>query len=366
MAARKSEAIWIESRKRWQINVQANNERRTFTSSVSGRKGKIAAEKKADVWLEQQLVGEGTRCEVLLDKFFEHKKITTSKANYRQIESYIRIHIKPIIGMKKIGRITENDLQHVIDQAFAAGLSRKTLNNIRATLHAFFKFCRKEQCTALFPENLEIPKNAKRSKKKIAQPSDLKILFSDSQTRYRGKVVEDWYIHAYRFALLTGLRPGELLGLRWEDVQGDRVMVRRALNDDGDITEGKNDNAQRPLSIQGMARVELDAQQKMLRQAGIVSECVFASPEASFTRQERYRQAWKRYCRYHGIQEITPYEMRHTYVSINGEMPDGLKKQALGHSANMDTEGIYGHTKSGDLERIAAYSDDAIRKIIEK
>ena len=154
MAERKNEASWIESWNRWQINVQANGERRTFTCSTPGKKGKIAAEKKADTWLEQQLVGEGTRCEVLLDKFYEHKKLTTSRANYDQIEYYIRVYIKPVIGMNKIGRITENDLQRVIDQAFAAGLAHKTLCNIRATLHAFFKFCRKERATALFPENL--------------------------------------------------------------------------------------------------------------------------------------------------------------------------------------------------------------------
>lgn len=45
-------------------------------------------------------------------------------------------------------------------------------------------------------------------------------------------------------------------------------------------------------------------------------------------------------------------------------MPDGLKKKALGHSKNMDTEGVYGHIKAGDLERIAQYSDSVVKKII--
>lgn len=53
MATRKNEASWIESRGRWQINVQSDGERRTFSSSIAGKKGKIAAEKKADAWLEK-------------------------------------------------------------------------------------------------------------------------------------------------------------------------------------------------------------------------------------------------------------------------------------------------------------------------
>ena len=53
-----------------------------------------------------------------------------------------------------------------------------------------------------------------------------------------------------------------------------------------------------------------------------------------------------------------------TFVSICDEMPDGLKKQVVGHSRNMDTNGIYGHRKTGDLERAAAYSDAAFRAIL--
>lgn len=366
MSERKNEAVWVESRNRWQINVQSEGERKTFTSSISGKKGKIAAEKKADSWLEQRLVGDGTKFEVFLDKFYEHKKATTSKANYEQLEFYIRAYIKPVVGKKKIGRITENDLQTVIDLAFEAGLSHKTLSNIRATISSIMKFCRKSKATALFPEGLEIPRNAKRGKKQIAQPEDLIKLFTVSQTTWHMKVCEDRYIHAYRFSVLTGLRPGELLGLQWSDITGDRLTIHRAVNDDGDITPGKNENAQRPLSIKGMAKAELEAQRAMLKQEGILSKFVFADTDADFTFQKHFRKAWNRYCEYNNMSKITPYELRHTYVSINDEMPDGLKKQALGHSANMDTEGVYGHTKAGDLDRIASYSDNAIKKIIEK
>ena len=171
MPDRKNEARWIESRSRWQINVQAEGVRRTFTDSTPGTKGKVAAEKKADKWLEHQLVGEGTRCEIMLDRFYDHKKATTSKANYEQLEYYIRVYIKPVIGKKRIGRITEADLQAVIDNAFSAGLAHKTLRNIRATINAFIKYCRRAKTAVLFPEGLEIPKGAKRSEKKIAQPS---------------------------------------------------------------------------------------------------------------------------------------------------------------------------------------------------
>ncbi|MBO7171653.1 MAG: hypothetical protein J6V52_01675, partial [Bacteroidaceae bacterium] len=49
---RRAEAAWVESRSRWQINVQQGGKRKTFTSSTPGRKGKHEAESKADEWLD--------------------------------------------------------------------------------------------------------------------------------------------------------------------------------------------------------------------------------------------------------------------------------------------------------------------------
>lgn len=51
---RSAEAIWVEARNRWQINMQNDGKRKTFTSSLPGRKGKHDAELKADEWLESQ------------------------------------------------------------------------------------------------------------------------------------------------------------------------------------------------------------------------------------------------------------------------------------------------------------------------
>lgn len=55
MPTRKNEARWIEARERWQINVQQDGERRTFTSKTPGKKGKVEAERKADAWMENRI-----------------------------------------------------------------------------------------------------------------------------------------------------------------------------------------------------------------------------------------------------------------------------------------------------------------------
>lgn len=76
---RKNEAKWYDSAKRWQIKIQKDGERRTFFSSTKGTKGKIAAEKAADAWLESGLASESTKCGELLDAYFGHISKSTSK-----------------------------------------------------------------------------------------------------------------------------------------------------------------------------------------------------------------------------------------------------------------------------------------------
>lgn len=361
---RKNEAKWIESAKRWQINVQKDGERKTFTCSTKGKKGKIEAEHKADKWLlrgEDENIKAGT----LLSQWLDDLKISTSDDHWRQYDQYVRLYIGPAIEKKRIIAVTEIDLQRIIDKAYAERhLAAKTLKNIRSCISSFFKYCRGLRATTLFPESLKIPKSAKRSEKKIAQPDELKILFTTSDTKYKNKIIQDPLIHAYRLAVATGMRPGELLGLKWTDIKNGIATIQRSYSDRGNITQGKNENARRSFQLSQRALLELADQKEMLKTAGIISPYVFADQSGQMYRQKTYRYSWYRYCNYHQITRTTPYELRHTFVSIADDMPDGLKKQTVGHSRSMDTEGVYGHRKKGDLERAAAYVDGAFDRIL--
>ena len=65
------------------------------------------------------------------------------------------------------------------------------------------------------------------------------------------------------------------------------------------------------------------------------------------------------------ITVVSLYELRHTYVSVNKEMPEGLRKMTIGHSQDMDTEGTYGHQMAGDLAKAAAFTEEAFSEIIK-
>ena len=225
---------------------------------------------------------------------------------------------------------------------------------MRACLMQFLKFCRKKKYTSLFVEEIEIPKSAKRPEHSILQPEQLRLLFSCENTILYNQSVPDLYINAYRFEVLTGLRPGELFGLKRSDIRGDIVHLQRSINKQNETTSGKNDNAKRTFQLTPIAQSVLNAQYMMLDNAGIKSEYVFCTKWGEHLTQKQYRLRWIRFRDYNNISDrVTPYELRHTFVSIIKSLPEGMIKDIVGHSENMDTLGTYSHELTGDMERTA-------------
>lgn len=355
MSIRTNTAVWVEGRHRWQINVQKDGVRKTFTSAKPGRTGQREANRKADEWLEHSVISTSTKVDVLYPQFLASKRATTSLSNCRPMDGRWRNKIQPLIGQKSIGRLTDGDLQQVLDRALAGGYSRKSLQNLRADLCAFLKWARRNRYTTLTGEDLEISKAAQRGQKRILQPKDVLILFNvDTTILRKNKAVED-YINAYRLEVLTGLRPGEINGLEWADWHGDRMELRRAINCYGETTTGKNDNARRVVYLSSLARQVLEDQYRITGPKGSVF-CI--------SNLQHYHSRWKRYCKVNGLPDIAPYEIRHTFVSISDALPEAQMKKLVGHSQSMDTYGVYGHEVQGEGEEISRNLDAIFSKIL--
>ena len=350
MGQRTNTAVWVDKYQRWQIKVQKEGVRKTFYSSKPGRTGQREANSKADAWLDLGIENPNRKVDELLDEFLLNIKEKTSNANYRKESTHVNRYIRPAIGRKKISSVTLEDLQTIIDKAFRTTnfkqdqeheLSRKSLMNIRATISAFLKFCRRKNLTNLTGDLLEIPKAARYQTKRVLQPESLRVLFNVDTTLYYGKRVFDPYIYAYRFAVLTGIRPGELRGLEKVDIHRNTVHLNKSINYHGEITRGKNANAVRTVVLSPLAMQVLAAQ-------------LAAEPKGKYVfpilSTRAFRACWQRYCRANDIEVISLYELRHTFVSIAKTLPEGMVKSIVGHSAQMDTFGIYGHALTSDAE----------------
>ena len=368
-------AFWVEKEKRWCIAVQKNGTRKRFYSSTPGRTGQREANAKADAWLDDSIRDGKKKVSALYSEWVEELKLTCGTSYVEQCKKYGDYYILPVCGDIRIDELTEGDLQKAINLSFKKRclkkerqrrssdkpLSRKTLMTIRSTEISFLKWCRRNRYSTMFPE-LSIPKNARMGKKKILQPTALKVLFDVDTRLYYGKLVFDEYIYAYRFAVATGVRPGELVGLWYGDVKGNTVNLRRSINRLDEETTGKNENAIRSFDMGEEAHEAYEAQVALLKASGIPLN--YTTPLFQIPNQRALFKRWKKYQRDNGIEpQVTLYEMRHTFVSIeSGVLTDSQLKMLVGHSKNMDTAGVYRHELDGQREDLAAATTAAFRK----
>ena len=371
MSMRTNAPKWLDKYGRWQINVSKNGSRKTFTSSTPGRKGCIECQKKADAWLDSGMDDYNIRVCKLADKWLSELRLRASFDYWKQYERYLNNYINPRIGAMRVRDLTEQHLQDVLLWAYThpkrkslSRLSHKVLESMRGCLCAFAKYARKCGLTRLLPDDLRIPNDAKRSQKLPLLPSDIHKLFTSDVTIYRNQERKEWYIHTYRFCVITGLRPGELVGLQDKrDIHSKYCSIREAVNVHGETTRGKNRRARRSFILPDAALKEIDAQRAMLRAAGIISPYLFPNPDGERITYQTLKNSWYRYRDYNGISPRTLYEMRHTWFSLNKQAPAELVKMMGGHGKDFDTFGVYGHTMAGDAEKMALLVDGALENI---
>lgn len=374
MGKRVNTAVWLEKQQRWQIKVQKDGVRKTFTSAKPGRTGQREANRKADLWLDEGISSTTKRCSELWEEFLISVKATAGSSYVEQVEKFGRNYILPVIGVRRIGDLSAGMLQDVLNRAYKEGclnpdgkrksagnLSRKTLQGIRGVEMAFVKWARQHQYTSLRPEDeVVVPKGARTKGKRILQPDSLRILLSTDTRVIRGKVETDENIHAYRLAVMTGLRPGELLGLRVGDVAGNRLHLSRAINTLNEETSGKNENALRVLILHPLAVAELKAQlqQRAFEEGGLTED----DPIFLLRNEQSLYNYWRLYQRCNGIEPpISLYELRHTFVSmIEDAVSPAQLRRMVGHSKSMDTFGWYSHAVEGRAAAAALAVSDAL------
>lgn len=363
---RRSEAIWIESRSRWQINAQRDGKRKTFVSSIPGRKGKHEAESKADRWLEAGQPDD-IKFSAAWDIYLTHIRRTTGTMNANDIESIGRNWVLVSVGEKKLSRVRLSDLQEIISRAGERGRSKRTCKNIKDKINGFYRYAVDHQQweVAANPMKLKLPTQAPTSHRKIIQPDQLKILFSTGNIKHYTTEKQAFYIHAFRFLVVIGCRSGELCGLRKDDYDGEYITIRRSINKLGEITPGKTENAQRKIYLPERAKDILAQQKEMLLDLGIVSDYIFPQSDGSPSSPNAIWNHWRTYRAQNGI-DCSIHELRHTFVSMmTTRLPASMLKDIIGHSASMDTDGVYSHEIDGDKQRAARIIDAVLAKHID-
>ena len=359
MNERKNEASWSESRLRWRIDVQRNGQRRTFYSAQQGRRGKLEAERKADEWLnggrkKEMRVGE--LCKLYLDG------IDTGHSSCHRLreESTINTWILPYWEHLKVDSLTNLDYKAAIYRPAECQppRSKRTCGHVRSVISALYNTALMANVEMVPPYRLPLPKAATVKEHQVLTNAEFKRLLTEGN--------QYWYIHAFRFIAVLGLRRGELCGLRREDLDGNLLTIRRSVNNLGETTVGKTASAQRQIFLPKMARQILRDQRKQMMSAGIASEWLFANTNGEQIEPNALYNRWVFLRDRLELPSISIHDLRHTMIStVKNDVELPLIKSVVGHTPKMDTLGTYGHDTGNDAETAAAEIDAVFDRILE-
>lgn len=209
-------------------------------------KAKLKQVKEEMIKFETTNLPKLTVSELLISWQTTVKKYELKPSSYDRLEKTINNNIIPYIGYLQITSITPQDIQQYINQLTDKGYSyssiKKAYNAINASLKMAFErdYIRKNPCI-----NIKLPKQIKHSKSDIEFFTDeeAEIIVNAATHRYRtGRYM---YKHGYAVVLLlnTGMRIGELLALKWQNVDFDNGQIY-ICETRGQIIE-RSDNKQR-------------------------------------------------------------------------------------------------------------------------
>ena len=336
---------------RWRIRVMQEGRTHSFSSSVSGSRGRKEVLQKYEQWYYDEGSGEKTVLQVSKEFLCDVKarRGETSEA-YRQYERYIRLYIAPVCASRKLCKMTLRDWQSVINEAQGRNkaLSDKTLKNLRGIIMGIIKFGYQDYQCELPRGKLYIPRGHSKKEKEILQKDDVSRLLEPSEL---------WYHPLFCFLLLTGMRPGEAIGLTVDDVKQNVVNIKRSVNASGQITEGKNENAKRMVPIGSIARDILDKTIERNDLYNLRTKWIFCSPDGSVGNQSTMRNHWQILKKERQLPG-TVYSLRHTFISMmKNVMPEQMIKDIVGHSVSMTTFETYGHILDDDDRRAAEVID---------
>jgi integrase len=267
------------------------------------------------------------------------------------LRTYRRVlgkYIYPDLGALRLTEIRRADLRSLVERMLGRGFSAASIHNAISPLRAIFRRAEQRELVGENPtRGLELPTPDGR-RERIADREEAAKLLAALPRSERA---------LWACAFYAGLRRGELMALRWEDVDLGRseIRVRRSWDDKEGPIEPKSAAGKRTVPVLGVLRDFLDQHKLATGRDG--SDLVFGRsaelPFVSTTAHNRARRAWE------GMEPISFHEARHTFASLlidAGANPKAIQ-EFMGHASISITFDVYGKLMPGSRDEVRERMD---------
>lgn len=315
--------------------------------------------------------------ETYMRAWLEDKRSQVRPSTYRGYEWLVRVHIVPHLGSVELSDLRPQHLQALYRklQALEKPLSNRTILHIHLLLHEALDRAVKWGLIARNVADAVDPPRPEVKRSTIWTPDDVRAFFAANEH------IEARYYVAFVLAIMTGMRKGEILALRWSDIDWDNAIahVNRTLTwtKQGPVFQDpKTDRSRRavalsPETVAALRRHRaLQAHERLLYGSDYKGyDLVLARPNGEPLYPRTLDNAWYRALERAAVPRIRFHDLRHTHASLllaQGVHPK-IVSERLGHSTVNITLDTYSHVLPGLQKQVADQFDTLIfRKSREK
>lgn len=308
-----------------------------------------------------------TTFEALAGLWLSDIKIKVKESTYTRYYRIVQSYLFPIFKNQLLSKIDSGFLKGLTEQLLSEGgikkapLSPKTVSDILCVLKAIFQYGRNHDYPCPDPGQLRYPQKKSKSIKILTEKNRIeleRLLLNAEDTTSLGIL----------FTMFTGVRIGELCGLRWEDIDFHNltVCVSRTIERIADlnpqttsrtkivISEPKTESSIRVIPLP-----EFLAEYLLGRRCD--PECYLLTGNRKHTEPHQFYIRYQRYLEQHGIENYTFHALRHTFATRCVEIGFDTKSlsEILGHSDINTTLSVYVHPslqqKKVQMERLTPH-----------
>ncbi len=286
-------------------------------------------------------------------------------STYERHEQIVRLHLKPALGRVKLSKLSPAHLQGLYREKLDSGLSSATVQKIHTVLHkALAQALKWNMMARNAADAVKAPRPAPKEMHPLSPDESRKLMEAAS-----GDKLEALYV----LAVHTGMRQGELLALKWEDVDLNEgvIRIRRTLMRSGgriSLGEPKTKGSRRPVHLTGAAvealRNHLERQLVDIEQLGDRyrdNGLVFTSEVGTLINPTNLRRrSFAPLLEKAGLPQIRFHDLRHTCATLllSRNVHPKYVQELLGHATVAITLDTYSHVIPGMGNHTARAMED--------
>ena len=314
---------------RYQTSVQFNNRRKFFIGS-----SKKEVEKKAVEYVSLHNKGieitDATFSD-LIKKWFDVKQKKNAEKTKIEVSRIIRNYIEPALGDYPVKSIKSMHVQNMLNSMMDKGLTSTVEKTLKYTKSIFEFGVENDYCYKNVAKSCLIKKYESKERKILSEKEIETLENSDNK-----------YKDFFQFMLYTGLRRGEIAGLRWSDIdlKSKEIHVNNSMSF---VTNKGCLKSTKTGKVRNIPILDKTAEILKSRKHKTNSIYVFSKQDGSNLSETAIKRMYESFSRDTGL-TFGLHELRHTFCTIlyyAGVSPLQASK-IMGHSLNV-MQGIYTH-----------------------